>query len=424
MEVKMKHFEQLEAFIKENPDDWVDKLKPYMKSITPVENRDWVVLMYNLVDMPKDKKMFDIVCQCRGTVVDKKTGEIICAPFVKFWNYQDKDVAANIDWDSAWTTHKRDGWIFKAFKHDNFVYWMSNGRVVTENDRGAPVDFVPNKPRLNDMSDVLNRALHISGLEECGGHFSKGFFTSDDDWCKRIPNGSTVMFELESPWNVIHTRLVDDAKLWLIGFRMPSGDELTMFEAKDLYKIPFETPKRYDFKDEKSMLEILSDWTVKENGEGVVVCDKDFNRVKVKIDDYIRIKFETKGEEYGDNRLFRYYCLGEVDDLVSANPNVAARVEEIKKNLAEFKEFLSKKILFVEQLKVRYGDKASFFSNIEKDFENGKFLKTLYDKSVDDVYNKYMEDGKKSRTLYKEILHLMNKSMTDGTENHILKIIG
>ena len=73
----MKHFEKLENFIKSN-ENWEEILKPNMKSIYPVENRNWYVLMYNLMDMPDDKEIFDIVCQCRGTVVDKTTGEIIC----------------------------------------------------------------------------------------------------------------------------------------------------------------------------------------------------------------------------------------------------------------------------------------------------------------------------------------------------------
>ena len=117
----MKHFEKLENFVKSNP-NWEEILRPNMKSIYPVEGRNWVVLMYNLMDMPDDKEIFDIMCQCRGTVIDKTTGEIICAPFIKFWNYKDEGVAADIDWDSAWVSHKRDGWIFKAFKWHGNVY--------------------------------------------------------------------------------------------------------------------------------------------------------------------------------------------------------------------------------------------------------------------------------------------------------------
>ena len=96
----MKHFEKLENFVKSNK-NWEEILKPNMKSIYPVEGRNWVVLMYNLMDMPDDKEIFDIMCQCRGTVIDKTTGEIICAPFTKFWNYKDEGVAADIDWPSA-----------------------------------------------------------------------------------------------------------------------------------------------------------------------------------------------------------------------------------------------------------------------------------------------------------------------------------
>ena len=50
----MKHFEKLENFIKSNK-NWEEILRPNMKSIYPVENRNWYVLMYNLMDMPDYK---------------------------------------------------------------------------------------------------------------------------------------------------------------------------------------------------------------------------------------------------------------------------------------------------------------------------------------------------------------------------------
>lgn len=39
----MKHFEKLENFVKSNK-NWEEILKPNMKSIYPVEGRNWVVL--------------------------------------------------------------------------------------------------------------------------------------------------------------------------------------------------------------------------------------------------------------------------------------------------------------------------------------------------------------------------------------------
>lgn len=410
----MKHFEKLENFVKSNK-NWEEILKPNMKSIYPVEGRNWVVLMYNLMDMPKDKEIFDIMCQCRGTVIDKTTGEIICAPFTKFWNYKDEGVAADIDWPSAWVSHKRDGWIFKAFKWHGNVYWMSNGRVITENEKGAPVDYVPGLPRLNNMSDVLMRALKN---DMSSAFFSDGFLFSNCEWAKRMPEGSTAMFELESPWNRIHTDLVKDAKLWLIGFRMPSGDEITFTEAKERFNFPFETPKMYDFKSAKEMLDVLAGWNVKDNGEGVVVCDKYFNRVKVKIDDYIRVKFESRGEDFGDNRLFKYYCMNEVDDLCAADPKVKARVEEISHNVQLYKKWLEEKVKYVNTvIATKYADKKEFFTSVDDDFpEDASLFKQLYNKNAENLFKNFIEKGKVSKTLYRDTLHLMGMEMTDGTE--------
>ena len=77
----------LSDFIVKNK-DWKEKLKPYMKSFNRVEfNDDWLVLMYCLFDIPEDPTLFELIKRCRGTVVNVKTGEVICAPFLKFWNF-------------------------------------------------------------------------------------------------------------------------------------------------------------------------------------------------------------------------------------------------------------------------------------------------------------------------------------------------
>ncbi len=415
----MKNFEELENLIKTNP-DWRNVIKPVMKSIYPVEGKNWTVLMYNLFDTAasaNEDPLFKVACESRGTVVDNTTGEIVCAPFTKFWNYGEGH-ASEIDWASAWYSHKRDGWIYKAFKKDGIVYWMSNGRVATKNDPGAPVDFIPGLPRLNNMSDVLNRALKVSASEPCEAYYNGIYFVSDSDWCKRIPEGATVMFELESPWNKIHTDIVKDAKLWLIGFRMPSGDELTFWDAKERFGIPFETPEVYNFKDDKDMLKTVANWTAADNGEGLVVCDKYFNRVKIKCADYIRLKFESKGEEFGDNRLFRYYLANEVDDLCAANENVKSRVDDMCVNVRKFEAFLEGKKGKVMDILEEYPNKKDFvmFVNKEYDKADASLLVRLYDRDVSEVKEMFFKKWLTDRVGYREMLHMMGMRLTDGNE--------
>lgn len=107
----MKNFEELSNFIKNN-NDWLSKLRPWLKSYHECDyNNDWAILMYNLFEIPADPLLYKIICECRGTVVNKKTGEIISAPFVKFWNYGEEKADKNIDWKNAIYSMKRDGWL-------------------------------------------------------------------------------------------------------------------------------------------------------------------------------------------------------------------------------------------------------------------------------------------------------------------------
>ena len=163
---------------------------------------------------------------------------------------------------------------------------------------------------------------------------------------------------------------------------------------------------------------VLAGWNVKDNGEGVVVCDKYFNRVKVKIDDYIRVKFESRGEDFSDNRLFKYYCMNEVDDLCAADPKVKARVEEISHNVQLYRKWLEEKVEYVNTvIATKYADKKEFYLSVDEDFpEDAALFKQFYGKKADELFDAFIEKGKTSRTLYRDTLHLMGMQMTDGTE--------
>lgn len=364
----MKNYEELENFIKTHK-NWQELLKPYMKSYNDVDyNKDWVVLMYCLFDVPKDPELFKVICECRGSVVNKNTGEIICAPFIKFWN-AGEEKAAKIDWSSAWVSHKRDGWIFKMFKYNNVPYFMSNGKTISINDPGAPVDAIPGKPELKNMSDVLKRAWKLGSGEDL--YFAKdGHLCVDSKWVDALPANCTICFELESPWNKIHTDLVDDAKLWFIMYRDPDGDEKFIGDAKKELNIPFDIPAFYNWKTEEEMLETLKTWNVKDNGEGVVVCDKNFNRVKIKIEDYRRVKFQSSTSDYGDNRLFKYFVKDEIDDLIAANPELIPRVELMREKMRGVENAIKESETFVKVLNCV--DKRDFYEHINKELKGWK----------------------------------------------------
>lgn len=100
----MKNFEELVDFIKKHPKNYEDLLKkpPYnLKSITTFPNNpNWKMFNYNLIESDLNDK---IVKQCRGTVVevlDDGTVNVICAPYIKFFDINDGH-ADTINWNSS-----------------------------------------------------------------------------------------------------------------------------------------------------------------------------------------------------------------------------------------------------------------------------------------------------------------------------------
>lgn len=385
-----------------NNKDWKEKLKPYMKSFNKVEfNDDWLVLMYCLFDIPEDPTLFELIKRCRGTVVNVKTGEVICAPFLKFWNAGEK-FAADIDWTSAKVTHKRDGWIYKAFVYNGSAYFASNGMTVSQENPGAPVDKVPGKPELSRMADVLKRAWKFGCGEDLVFDKNDGHLTApQNSWLYKFKENYTFCFELESPWNRLHTELVDDAKLWLIMARDSAGDEHNVWTDKKLAVCPFERPQVFDWKTEQEMTRALKSWTAKVNGEGVVVVDKNFNRVKIKIEDYRRLKFQSESSDYSDNRLFKYFINDEIDDLIAVNKTLLPRIEIMREKLTKLEKLFEDREKQAKQLKDQY-DRANFYQKAPKE------LHYFYSKSANELKESYINRWKTKTQGFTELCSLVD----------------
>lgn len=335
----MKNFEELEALMHKKK--WLDTLKPYMKQINKVPyNNHWLILMYNLFDMPgMHSDLFKAVCQCRGTVVDTYTKKVVCGPFVKFFNYGEGPADA-VDFANAWYTHKRDGWLFKVLKLKGKYYPFSNGTAVVR-DSGAPVTAMEiNGLKFKTVTDVFMYAIGAT-WDDNGYtiHFEDDTTSLAWDY---VGDGDTVMFELESPWNKVYTDLVRVPKAWLIGYRKANGDEVNVFQYPEdtlpLNRV-YDHPEVYHFKSIEECLAALKSWRADKNGEGIVAMSIDKNgkflRVKLKADDYLKIKYETDCLNIADNRLMRLILNNEVDDILAAQPTLQPRVDAMKALYAE-----------------------------------------------------------------------------------------
>lgn len=375
----MKHdFEDLLKFIESNPNDWevLLKKKPYsLKSIKhSIQNPNWYILMYNLFE--RNSLVYNEVLASRGCVVEVKDGKakMICAPFFKFFNYGE-GFDEKIDWSdpNCFTLEKRDGWICKASKVDGKLYWWTQSTDLTENSSAEVIHKEINGLSFKNMYEVW---LHAWNRE-------------NHDFVDELPDGCTLIFELESAWNEIHTTSNWEPKLWFIGYRDENLMEKKVSSMASI--VPFEIPKEYTFRNWKEVKEALDTWKGKER-EGIVVClptsNGHFKRVKIKCASYLEIKMAAHAGEIvpTTRNIFNLVMRGEYDDFLSnkeIGPKILEMVERVGNLRARlfgiYDEMMSacgeyselKRINFVNWIKSHYGyiDCSVLYHALESDFE-------------------------------------------------------
>lgn len=77
--------------------------------------------------------------------------------------------------------------------------------------------------------------------------------------------------------------------------------------------------------------------------EGYVVCDANFNRVKIKSPKYVRAHFARNNNVITDRRLIDIILAGEVDEFCIYASEYADRIREIQRRMDTLKYFALKK---------------------------------------------------------------------------------
>ena len=109
------------VFIKDNPDDWREKLDE--KKIGIKEKDGLVIFNYDIAADFSDP----VVQEARGIILDMNTLDVVCWPFRKFGNFQES-YSDKIDWDTARVQDKIDGSIVKLWYLDGWR-WSTNSMI-------------------------------------------------------------------------------------------------------------------------------------------------------------------------------------------------------------------------------------------------------------------------------------------------------
>lgn len=369
----MKNFEKLERFIKLHPFTWKKRLRkaPYnlgnIKS--PPYNKNWYMFSYNMWDSDFYNP---IVKCCRGTVLEVKgllfkKVRPICMPYKKFANYGE-GYADNIDWSTAVAREKIDGILVKCAKVDGKTYWFTNNGFDWSMQFGTDFstdDGEKETQGCTTFGDLLKYALYkemnLPNVKTVGGYkdYNKYFNNInniENSWLSKVPDGWTLMFELVSPRNRIICKY-PHTMLYFTGCRDNKGQEHTPEEAAQTFNIPYRLPTLYKCDTPEAAKKLVEHYKGNEQ-EGIVVCDAEFRRVKIKCESYLQLKFTVDNDR--PKNLFKMVVENTYDDILPSLPNLKPSIEEMKKNINEFKELLLEYYNYIKGIKATYTDKAKY----------------------------------------------------------------
>ena len=390
------------AFIKANA-DWREKLldKPFsLKNIVGVPyHKDWYMFNYNLFESDLSNR---VVKSCRGTILeispDRSVVKVVCLPYYKFFNYADVN-GDTINWNTAKVRNKADGQLIKMFKYKGQNYWCTNGSPNVE----TPLDYTDEK--IHNYKELLFEAIRKDLKQPTVAAWSDdngNFYCKDIDWVNKVPDGWTLMFELTSPYNRIIVEY-KEIKLWFHGARDENGIEHDPEEIAERFGIPYEIPKQFDFKNFDQAFEAIKNWKGLEN-EGLVVCDADFHRVKVKCDDYLKVKFIR--DVSTPKGIFWIVISEEYDDLAS-HPEIQELAEKQKDELLEVMNKFRKLHKEITDARSRFEDQKSYAFWVNKEHPSlSRFYFSAAKKSEQDFIDGLMNSLKSEASGYDKYLEL------------------
>lgn len=280
-----------------------------------------------------------LACQCRGLILRENTYEIVACPMFRFFNIEQKEFAANIDWPSAAYEEKLDGTCLIVYFDNCQNIWRSATRSRSEADCGIDGSDVTFSMLANEICRSMYNKHHSVNL-------NKNLNDLMDSTQRLHPEinikTKTFIFELTSPINRIVCQY-NDSKLTLLAVRdniSLEEEDPNFWNAKEEFGIL--TPQLYYFNDVSHMVEVIRSWDPKEH-EGVVVKDKYWNRVKVKNPAYLAYNHMRDSLATSMRGCAEVILLGKDDDVVGMMPDmIANRILKLKPAIAKVIEITTK----------------------------------------------------------------------------------
>lgn len=253
----------------------------------------------------------EAVRDARGLILDQNDDwAVVSMSFRKFFNLGES-LAVPIDWETARIEDKLDGTLMSLYWYDRAWQVQTTGTA----DAGGMV-----------MQDIRTRHEHLT--------FRDLFWQTWKELSYQLPPvpdelgaAYTFAFELLTPMNrvVVHH---ETTRLVLHGVRRL--DTLQEEKAEDwAEKLGYEATRTFDLTQED--LREAARQIPPDEGEGFVVRDAHFNRVKVKSEAYVTVSLVR--EAWSPRRALELVLLGEQEEFLTYFPEYRQQLAEIEQRV-------------------------------------------------------------------------------------------
>lgn len=306
-------------------ENWEELLTtdPYNLKIS--RDGDYIMFKYNQLS---SDFAIHLVREARGIIFRESDWVCVSHAFNKFGNWGEK-YCPNIDWGTASVQEKVDGSLIK-FWHDNSWHISTNGTIDAF------------KAELNDVKYQNFGQLVLAAI-----HYT---FKDEHKFFAMLDPKYTYMFELVSPYNRVVIPY-EETKLYFLGMRdMEDGREWNPEDSDMSYS--FEIPKRYPLHSLEDVQKAAN--ALPWDQEGYVVCDRNFNRVKIKSSAYILAHYARNNGVVNTERLVQIILDGEQEEFLTYASDYADELQEVEEAMHKIASDS------VDKMKILFGSSYEF----------------------------------------------------------------
>jgi hypothetical protein len=235
------------------------------------------ILNYSQTDSPKHHP---VVRECRGLVLECGTWNVVARAFPRFFSWGEAiECDRQFDWSNSVAQEKHDGSLVLAYRYGGKLFVNTRGSFGSGPiQKGSPLSW----------QTVFGMALANPQWES-----AEAIGRLND----KLPDGTTAVFELCSPWNRIVRQYALPTAYLLTAFVTHTGEEFSSADCDRLAEdVGAKRPDTFQFgslSHARRFIDAQSDATF----EGVVVRDGSGRRKKVKSGRYTALHHMLCGSE-------------------------------------------------------------------------------------------------------------------------------